>query len=114
MLFDSAVGKTFQGISRICKAVPSYYTPRGVLGHCLLWTSTPTYSRARDFLRPKKLDTAAAGFMEVQVQPVLVEALGSRVEELTASMQHSGVTVLQRLPPRLQTQRGQKVATESA
>lgn len=86
MLFDSAVGKTFQGISRIRKAIPSYYIPRGVLGHCLLWTSTPTYSRARDFLRPKKLDTAAAGFMEVQVQPVLVEALGSRVEELTASI----------------------------
>lgn len=47
---------------------------------------------------------AAAGFMEVQVQPVLVEALGSRGEELTASMQHSGGTVLRGLPPRLQTQ----------
>lgn len=104
MLFDSAVGKTFQGISRIRKAVPSCYRPRGVLGHSLLWTSTPTYSRGRDFLRPKKLDTAAAGFVEIQVLPVLVEVLGSRVEELTVSMQHSGVTVLQWLPPRLQTQ----------
>lgn len=104
MLFDSAVGKTFQGISRIRKAVPSCYRPRGVLGHSLLWISTPTYSRARDFLRPKKLDTAAVGFVEVQVLPVLVEVFGSRVEELTVSMQHSGVTVLQWLPPRLQTQ----------
>lgn len=94
MLFDSSIGKTFQGISRIRKAVPFYYIPRGVLGHSLLWTSTPTYSRARDFLRPKKLETAAAGFMEGQVRPMLVEVLGSRVEELTASRQHSGVTVV--------------------
>lgn len=54
MLFDSAVGKTFQGISRIRKAVPSYYIPRGVLGHCLLWTSTPHILKSQGFPQAKE------------------------------------------------------------
>lgn len=54
----------------------------------------PHILKSSDFLKQEKQALAAAGFVEVQVPPVLVEGLGIHVEKLTMSTQHSRVMVL--------------------